>query len=172
VLPPGVQTYCTSKQSSVGCWPSISASGAPSSSAAQGFEVRALEVRNLKAGLLLYGLNGRMAAPFSGGFLCVAPQVRRTPGQSAGGHAPPANDCSGTFSIDMNAFAAGTWNPPGSPHPALHVPGTQVNCQWWGRDQGFPAPNNTTLSDGLEYVVGPCSALRGELRRASPIRGE
>jgi hypothetical protein len=112
-------------------------------------------VRNQKAGLLLYGLAGRASLPFSGGLLCLAPPVRRAPVQQAGGNGAPANDCSGTYAIDMNAFAAGAWLPPGNPHAALLVPGTQVNCQWWARDQGFPAPNNTSLSDALEYFVGP-----------------
>jgi hypothetical protein len=64
----------------------------------------------------------------------------------------PSNDCSGIYAIDMNLFAVSAGPP--VPLAALQVPGTVVNCQFWGRDPGFPAPFNTTLTDGLEYPVG------------------
>jgi hypothetical protein len=113
--------------------------------------VTASNVRNNKNGLLFYGVNGPASAPFQGGVLCVKSQIKRTGSVSSGGHAAPANDCSGVYSIDMNAFAHSAGPP--APLPALLLAGTVVDCQWWGRDPGFPAPNNTTLSDGLEYTI-------------------
>jgi hypothetical protein len=53
----------------------------------------------------------------------------------------------------MNLFAVGGLG--GTPLAQLRVVGTTVNCQFWGRDPGFPAPDNTSLSDALQYVVGP-----------------
>ena len=145
--------YCTAKINSLGCLPQIHSAGVPSASVGSGFLVSASNVRNSKIGLLLYGVSGQAAQPFQGGVLCVAAPNKRTPGANSGGTLPPASDCSGVYAIDMNAFAAGSLG--GNPHPPLTVPGTVVDGQWWGRDPGFPPPDNTTLSDGLEYTVGP-----------------
>ena len=151
----GTTVYCTAKVNSLGCTPAISGSGSPSASMTSGYTIDCAMVRNNKSGLLFYAVNGMQAnVTFQCGTLCVGPSgIKRTPAQSAGGNPPPANDCSGLYSLDMNAFAAGMAG--GNPDPALQVAGTQVNCQWWGRDQGFPAPCNTTLSDGAEYMIQP-----------------
>ncbi|HTF88524.1 MAG TPA: hypothetical protein VK843_08945 [Planctomycetota bacterium] len=146
-------TYCTSKVNSIGCVPAVSFVGAASASASSGFTVKASNVRNQKAGLLLYGISGRANLPFQGGFLCVQPPVRRTTGTNSAGTPLPTSDCSGVYAIDMNAFAQGLLG--GNPLLALKTPGTVVDSQWWGRDPGFPAPNNSTLSNGLEYSICP-----------------
>ena len=145
-------TYCTAKLGSVGCAPAIGHSGAASATAGSGFIVNGTDFINNKNCLLFYGVNGQAALPYQGGTLCVAPQIKRTPSTNTGGN-PPPNDCSGIPAIDMNLFAVGGIG--GVPLPALQIPGTVVNCQWWGRDPGFAAPNNTQLSNGLEYLVGP-----------------
>jgi hypothetical protein len=138
--------YCTGKTNSCGSVPSIGWTGGPSATASSGFVVLAENAKARKAGLLLYSDSGRGNAPFAGGLLCLATSpIKRslavfdttgTPGQ-----------CDGVLAFDMNAFAAGALG--GNPLASLSVPGTQVNCQFWGRD----TPGNALLSDALEYFV-------------------
>jgi hypothetical protein len=143
-------SFCSSKFNSAGCVPYMDFTGFPSATAGSGFLVRCLDSLNNKSGLLFYGVSGQASIPFQGGTLCVAAPIKRTPAVNSGGN-PPPNDCSGIYSIDMNAFAVGGLG--GTPLPALTVPGTVVDCQWWGRDPGYAAPLNTSLSNGLEYTV-------------------
>ena len=148
-VPP--QTYCSAKQNSLGCTPAISAVGSPSVAPAGSFTLRAANVRNQKSGLLFYSLDGRAQAPFQGGLLCMTPPIRRTPAVNSGGAIPPAADCSGVYQLDFMAFARGAFG--GNPAPELLQPGTLVQAQWWGRDPGFAPPDNTTLSDAIEFVT-------------------
>jgi choice-of-anchor B domain-containing protein len=142
--------YCTPKVNSLGCTPQIGYTGTfPSVSAGSGFQVFGSNVRNNKPGLMLYSLTGRDAIPFGGGTLCVAAPVRRSPPLSSGGN-PVGDDCTGAYQFDLNTFIAG-----GTGDPGLQVPGNLVRMQFWGRDQGFAAPNNVTLTEGLEAQIIP-----------------
>ncbi|HTF89420.1 MAG TPA: S8 family serine peptidase [Planctomycetota bacterium] len=144
-------TYCTAKINALGCTPSIGFIGTPKAGQLAGYTVRATNVRNNKPGLLIYGVNGGSSNPFLGGTLCVAAPIKRSTPVAAGGNPAPANDCSGVYSIDFSTFASGLLG--GTPLPALQVAGTAVNCQFWGRDPGFAAPNNATLTNGLSFTI-------------------
>ncbi len=145
-------TYCVAKVNSLGCTPSIDASGAHNANVPGGFVVRGVNVRNNKTGLLIYGFSGQSSAPFSGGTLCVHAPIKRTPGLVSGGNPAPASDCSGVYSIDVAAFANGLLG--GIPAPQLNIAGQVVDAQYWGRDPGFAPPFNATLTDGIEWTVG------------------
>jgi len=155
ILPTPWNSDCNAKLNSLGCTPSISGTGVPSASNAWTFELRTTRLLNQKAGLYFYKVGGGfVSVPFQGGTLCVGPSgIRRTPVLNSGGTQLPAQDCTGVLRMDFNAFAHGQLG--GSPDPALLSMGTIYRVQAWGRDQGFAAPNNTSLSNALEVPIGP-----------------
>jgi hypothetical protein len=136
--------YCTAQPNTLGCVPQIGWQGTPSASKPTGFEITLANSRNQRTGILFYGTTSPHAQPWSGGTLCVQPPLRRTPLQMSGGNPPPADDCSGTFSFDFNA-----WYPN---DPALFA-GARVFAQYLSRD---PSPTSlVNLSDALDFYVEP-----------------
>ena len=144
------EMYCIAKPNSLNCIPRMEVAGRPVAGAASGWEVSAVRVAGgFIPGVLIYTIDsGRNSMAFQCGTLCVGPGAikRGVPAFSSNGSL-----CNASYSIDMNAFASGALG--GNPSAALSIAGTLVHCQWWGRDNGFAAPCNSTLSNGLEYVI-------------------
>jgi Tol biopolymer transport system component len=146
-VPSGPSTYCVAKMNSQNCVPQIATSGAASSTAGSGFLITATNVLNNKPGLLFYSLTGAAMTPFQGGFLCVKAPIKRLASQSSGGN-PPPNDCSGSYVVDFNAVIA-------SGLDMQLMAGSIVYAQYWSRDPGFAAPNNTGLTAGVRFKICP-----------------
>jgi hypothetical protein len=135
--------YCTAKQNSLGCVPSIAMSGMPSASAGSGCTVQTSNVLGKKSGLFFHGVNGALNAPFHGGFLCVAPPFIRHAVVSSGG---TTGACDGAFTEDLSAYIAS------GADPAL-VAGAQVWIQTWSRDPGDAFGDS--LSDAVTAAICP-----------------
>ena len=144
-VPPSLHIYCAAKLNSCGILTSIGSSGTQSTAAASGYVISTSGAKGLKPGLLLYSTSGRANMPFDGGVLCVAAPVRRSTllVDTSGS----AGLCNGVLKLDMNAFTWGALG--GTPAPGLRIPGTRVDCQFWGRD----SPGRSLLSNALEYFV-------------------
>jgi ELWxxDGT repeat protein len=150
LAPEPATIYCTAKVNSCGGVPAIAQCGKSNATATAGHCISATGARQGKIGLLIYSDQGPRvpAVPFQGGLLCFESPVKRSSLQLSSGGSPGA--CDATFTIEMNAFAAGLLG--GVPQSYLTTPGAQIECQWWGRDT---TQNGSFLSDALGYVVGP-----------------
>lgn len=156
----GPVVFCTSKNGLACGTPGMSVQGVASATQSSGFTIRAAPARSCKSGVLLYNqASAATGMPFDGGVLCVAASgLKRAAPVDSGG--TPGNNCDGSFSIDLNAFAAAAWAatgcapPPGQTNPVtfLSTPGQVVYCQMWGRDS---VATGTFLSDGIQFVQGP-----------------
>ena len=141
---PPLATYCTAKANSLGCAPTIGASGLPELTGNDAFFVVAERVLSNKIGMLFWGL-APASTPFAGGTLCIQQPLVRTPIQPSGGN-PPPDDCSGTYSFHFSqAYMAANGL----------APGTSVYAQYWSRDPGFAPPQNIGLTDALSFTTCP-----------------
>ena len=140
-------SYCQGSPNSLGCVAQIGWTGSASATSGSGFVIGAGQVRNQCVGLLVYGFDGKATQPFMGGTLCVQSPLQRTPGQVSGGSPPGSVDCSGAYSIDLNAYTAT------EPFTSLlRIPGTAVHAQWWSREPSVAS--HAVLSNAVEFMVG------------------
>lgn len=141
-------TYCTGGTTSNNCVASISASANPSLSGATPCQITVANVEGARSGILFYGLAAN-SAPWASGsssMLCVKSPTQRCGAQNSGG---AANTCSGSFSLDWDAFQAAHALALGQPWALSE----KVFVQAWFRDP--PAPKTTHLSNALELTYRP-----------------
>jgi hypothetical protein len=138
---PAIQTYCTAKLNSQGCFPAMGWSGTPSLTAGSGFTITCTQAIPDRSGQLFYGYAASFA-PFQGGFLCVRPPLRRTGVMLSTG----AGVCGGVYARDFNVWLAGGAD-------MVLTPGMNVFARWWMRDP--QAQFTTGFSDALTFTVCP-----------------
>ena len=143
----GLASYCTAGTSASGCQASISAAGTPSAIATSGFALGASAVEGHVDGQFFFGTSGRQALPWGNGtsYQCVVPPVTRAGLLTGiGTHGL----CDGSFSQDLNAL----WTAKPAKNPGA---GALVQAQLWYRDPKSTSNQTTSLSDAIEFLVGP-----------------
>jgi hypothetical protein len=141
-LPPIV--YCTAKQNSQGCLPTVGTVGSASVTGAAHFVLTARNLINQQDSTLLLSLLAAQV-PFHGGTLCVGrPAYRARPRSTAGSSS--GADCSGTrefkFSQDLLERLG------------LRA-GDTTYAQFLYRDPGFAAPDDLGLTDAVRVTWCP-----------------
>jgi hypothetical protein len=126
VTPPGM-IFCTNTNS-LGCLPSIG--GERPERVSTGLSGRVRERAQQQAGPVVLRHDKPAICPSAA--RCGEGARKRTLGQPGGN--PPPSDCSSVLDR-YECFRRR--RAPGFPLPALAVPGTLVDCQWWGRDPGL-----------------------------------
>ena len=141
VLDCAPQNYCTAKQASLGCLPSIGYTGSPTLTGADDFHITASDVVSNHYGVLFWGL-APDATPFAGGTRCVSPPQVRTAHIFGGGSVPPSCDGALDFHATQAYMSAGGWSA-----------GTTIYTQYYFRDplDAF----GIGLTDGLQFTVCP-----------------
>jgi hypothetical protein len=139
-------TYCTGKTNSLGCVPFITTAGTASATSPDPFQVLGNDFIPGEIAFLLYAFK-KTSLDFHGGTLCVKAPFQRllppkTPVESG---VPP---CSGVVKRDFNnRIQSGN-------DPMLSV-GQTTFSQWVQRDPADPAGFGDSLSNGVQFVIGP-----------------
>ncbi len=143
-------SYCTAGTSASGCRPALSACGVSSTTASAGFQLQAGGVEGAQEAIFFFGSSTRLAAPWGNGtsFLCIAPPVSRGGLMQSSG---TTGSCDGSFSLELNARWCPTC-PKSHQNPGA---GAVVQAQLWYRDPWNTSNRTTSLSDAIEFTVGP-----------------
>jgi len=145
--PAGPVTYCTAGTTTSGCNAAISATANPSVSGATACTVNVSNVEGQKSGLLFYSISGQFPQAWNAtSFLCVKAPTQRTLTQNTGG---TVGTCSGTLTLDWNAFQTANPSALGNPWAA----GNKAQVQAWFRDP--PAGKSTNLSNAIDMTYVP-----------------
>ena len=142
--------YCTAGESASDCTALLSSSGVASATASSGFCLRSWSFEGDKDGLFFFASNGRQANPWGNGssLQCVVPPVQRAGLLTGTG---TAGQCDNSMDQDLNAL----WCPT-CPKPQLNPgAGALVQAQLWYRDPFNTSNQTTSLSDAIEFVLGP-----------------
>lgn len=144
------QNYCNAGISFSGCQAALAASGFSSASASSGFSLLASTIQGDSSSLFFISTSGRSAGAWGNGtsFQCMNPPIMRAGKLDMSGS---PHSCDGARALDLNAW----WCPTGPGAPLNPGAGALVQAQLWYRDPLSTSNQTTSLSDALEFVVGP-----------------